>query len=197
MLPAYVSSLRKHATQQQFWREQEDFEDYTSGWDQYSAAFAATHGRMPVIYDLFCGEGGFSRGARAAGCACYGFDVNSRCRARYESEPSLVEPRAADSGMIFVTADVMSPEFWTELRKGTEGKYGHLPAPDIIHASPPCNVYSRLQHMRASEAGETPTSQADTTTIDHIMRNLRALEMHFQAVHQKPHRTQDKIGRAS
>ena len=186
VLPAYVSSLRKHATQQQFWREQEDFEDYTSGWDQYSAAFAATHGRMPVIYDLFCGEGGFSRGARAAGCACYGFDVNSRCRARYESEPSLVEPRAADSGMIFVTADVISPEFWTELRKGTEGKYGHLPAPDIIHASPPCNVYSRLQHMRAPEAGETPTSRTDTTTIDHIMRNLRALEMHFQAVHQKP-----------
>ena len=45
------------------------FEQIAEHWDQYVGAFTMTHGRAPVLYDLYCGEGGYSRGARASGCA--------------------------------------------------------------------------------------------------------------------------------
>ena len=181
-LPAYISSLGKHASQQQFWREQEEFEGYSAGWGQYSEIFAATHGRLPVVYDLFCGEGGYSRGARAAGCKCIGFDKNPNCKSRYESEPCRGPLSTADSGMIFVLADVKTAEFWHELAKGPEGRYGHLPPPDVIHASPPCNVFSRLKGMRPSLAKPTE----GTTSIDEVVEHLRSLEAHFLATYQRP-----------
>lgn len=57
-----------------------------------------------------CGEGGYdSRGAREAGCLCYGFGHNGNMRARYESDPPDAKGAACPSGMHFVLADVMSP----------------------------------------------------------------------------------------
>ena len=172
MLPGRIAALREMVTRQEFWAEQQTFEEYASGWEDYVEIFEATHGRAPVLYDFYCGEGGFSRGARASGAQCIGFDNDTARRAHYELEPSAAGP-ATPSGMTFVQADLENEEFWTELRK-PNGRYAHLPKPDMIHASPPCNQYSKARHM-----GLAPPAPDNLCAIDQVIRRLRQLEQHF------------------
>ena len=90
-----------------FWEEQQAFDQELEDWALYVEIFSQTHGRAPILYDFFCGEGGFSRGARAAGCDCYGFDNATACKLRYENEPNPCG-ETAPSFMTFVTADLES-----------------------------------------------------------------------------------------
>ena len=177
-LPDRIMALKAHVTQHQFWREQEDFEKVAEHWDQYVSAFTMTHGHAPVLYDLYCGEGGYSRGARASGCECYGFDNKPSCRQQYEHEPGVDGKQP--SCMTFIEADVNSAEFWLELCK-PDGRYSHLPLPDIIHASPPCIDFTRVTNM-----GKPDTSATDTGSIDALIRRLRELETRVRASSSRP-----------
>eukprot|EP00965_Chrysotila_dentata_P091651 3026021-Pleurochrysis_carterae.AAC.6 len=49
-------------------------------WERYVTTFRTIYGRPPVVYDLFCGEGTFSRGAVLAGAQVIGFDIQDRPR---------------------------------------------------------------------------------------------------------------------
>ena len=148
-----------------FWKEQREFANYTAHMDRYVEVFESTFHRPPVVYDLCCGEGGWSRGARAGGGECYGFDKDLSCKQRYETEFGA-DPVGLPSGMTFIHADVLVDQFWRDLSAGAEGPYGHLPAPDIIHMSPPCAILSRL----ASLGGEAP--RQNTFTIDWCIKQL-------------------------
>ena len=136
-LPNHVTALGQMVTQGGFWREQETFDDTARAWEQYVSMFQETYQREPVVWDLCCGEGGYSRGAREAGCLCYGFDHNGNLRARYENDPPDATGATCPSGMHFVLADVLSDQFWEELGKKDGGMYSHIPRPDIISVSPP------------------------------------------------------------
>ncbi len=84
-----VPHLRESVTKEDFWTEQKDFDDYAHGWEVYSDICQNTHERKPVLWDLCCGEGGFSRGAQYSGFDCYGFDKKETCAHRYEHDPSI------------------------------------------------------------------------------------------------------------
>ena len=85
------------------------------------------------------------------------------------------------SGMTFTTADVLSDEFWEELKKGKAGKYGHLPPPDIVSASPPCNGFTRLPWIGGSE----PTAPLGKDLVDRVVGRLHALQQH-RKMHGEP-----------
>ena len=70
-LPRAIAELQHAVHETQFWREQENSEMLMQQWQHYVDIFIATHGRAPVLYDLYCGEGGMSRGARAGGGLCW------------------------------------------------------------------------------------------------------------------------------
>ena len=146
----------------------------------YVDIFISTYGRLPVEYReymtcIYCGDGGFSRGARLAGCECYGFDVNTACRSRYETEPSP-NGTPTPSCMRFIKADVDSDQFWRELEEGCVGD-AKLPTPDIIHCSPPCASYSKAPSMKSErERPDEHTMQS----IDRLIRRLRTFERHMR-----------------
>ena len=58
----------------------------------------ATLGDGPVVYDLYCGEGGFSRGARLMGARCYGFDKVNGMRHAYENDPAEADKALSPPG---------------------------------------------------------------------------------------------------
>lgn len=84
------SSLVAEQTQclNSFFARQQAFEEEMDGWEVYADIFYKLHKRRPVLYDLYCGGGGYSRGARLQGVDCYGFDVKNACKADYERDPS-------------------------------------------------------------------------------------------------------------
>eukprot|EP00965_Chrysotila_dentata_P164431 5429159-Pleurochrysis_carterae.AAC.1 len=53
-------------------------EEEMQHWERYVRVFRTTHGRAPVMYDLFCGEGTMGRGAILAGAEVIGFDIARR-----------------------------------------------------------------------------------------------------------------------
>eukprot|EP00965_Chrysotila_dentata_P248345 6208278-Pleurochrysis_carterae.AAC.1 len=55
-----------------------EFEEEMQHLERYVSAFRATHGRAPVMYDMFCGEGTMGRGAILAGADVIGFDIARR-----------------------------------------------------------------------------------------------------------------------
>ena len=153
-----------------FWEEQQAFDQELEDWALYVEIFSQTHGRAPILYDFFCGEGGFSRGARAAGCDCYGFDNATACKLRYENEPNPCG-ETAPSFMTFVTADLESQSFWDTLLAKIQS--GVLPMPDLIHASPPCAPFTRMTCMNNGQSSATTT---ELTSIDRLLRRLRTFE---------------------
>ena len=141
-LNALISEVGNAVSDTPFWQEQKEFNDSQEKWEDYVSIFYATYHRAPVVLDLYCGEGGYSRGARAAGCDCFGVDINSACRSRYETEPCTNGDRPP-SCMSFYQADVTTDRFWRDLAMGYINGL-QVPVPDLIHASPPCTPYSRL-----------------------------------------------------
>ena len=179
--------MKESLSQESFWQEQKEFEEYAHDWNIYSDIFQSTHGRRPVLWDLCCGEGGYSRGAQFSGFDCYGFDSNPACKHRYESDLAGKGPENA-TGMTFHTADVLTDEFWEKLTD-TGGELGNIPRPDVIHASPDCRPYSRLRTLAVGGSppdgssgpdddslGSTAAKLADTWTIDYLLRKLKGYE---------------------
>ena len=165
-----IQLLRETVRQQEFWDEQLQFDKYVHQWDVYSDIFQQTANRKPILWDLCCGEGGYSRGARHGGFECYGFDVKEACRTRYENDPTV--DGTTRSGMVFTTADIMKPEFWYQLTLGKKGTFSHIPAPDVIHVSPDCVAYSHLRKLGSA------ADQGSTETIDFVIRQLKKYERH-------------------
>lgn len=82
------------------------------------------HSEKPLLYDVFCGAGGTSKGYQKAGFYVVGVD----------SEP---QPRFI--GDEFIQMDAF--DFFEQLH---DGKY---PTPALISTSPPCQDYTRLRFM--------------------------------------------------
>ena len=85
-LPTRIAKLRTLVEQEDFHREQREFELHCRAWESAVDAFETVNGHAPVLYDLCCGEGGYSHGARVSGVRCYGFDIQSKYRRRYEGD---------------------------------------------------------------------------------------------------------------
>ncbi len=82
------------------------------------------HGEKPLLYDVYCGAGGTSKGYQEAGFYVVGID----------SEP---QPRYI--GDVFIQMDAF--DFFMKLH---EGDY---PSPTLISTSPPCQDYTKLRFM--------------------------------------------------
>ena len=179
-LEGLTCELRRVVENQSFWQEQKRFDAELSDWQLYVDIFHTTHGRMPVIYDLYCGEGGFSRGARATGCECHGFDVSSACRHRYESEPTSTG-QPAPSCMTFHCADISQTQFWDELATLTVNGLP-IPRPDMIHCSPPSAPYARTVQL----SGATPPTSSDLNTLNQLIARLKGFEQLMRAKDGRP-----------
>ena len=98
-------------------------------WIQYVKVFRSTFGRRPVLYDLFCGEGTFARGAVAAGCEVHGFDWMTKAytfgKATQPRTGQSRFERAPIPTMHFHQQDLEDERFWHHL--GTHGHVFFLP----------------------------------------------------------------------
>jgi DNA (cytosine-5)-methyltransferase 1 len=92
-------------------------------------------GSRPILLDLFCGAGGASEGYHRAGFDVYGVDHESQPRYPFH----------------FVKADAV--RYLQLLLAGDYEGTGGLFLDDIvaIHASPPCQAYSRMNRAVKSE----------------------------------------------
>ena len=167
-----VMALKATAQKEDFWREQHEFDEYVHEWEIYSDIFQATHNRKPVLWDLCCGEGGYSRGAQTSGLECHGFDLKPECKHRYEHDPAP-EGQEMLTSMHFHEADILTDAFWDTLM--ASDKTSLIPLPDIIHISPPCSQYSRLSAV----GGDRPLD--GTWTLNFLIRKLKAYARHCEA----------------
>ena len=86
----------------------------------------------PVALDLYCCAGGAAMGYHRAGFDVLGVDINPQPRYPFE----------------FIKADAMSvmgQGSWSELWADWLTQF------DAIHASPPCQAYSKAQRLRKRE----------------------------------------------
>ena len=138
------------AKDEQFATEQQDAELEHTHWEQYVKCFRATYDRAPVIYDLFCGEGGYSRGAALAGCTVIGFDKRPQPHTYGQMATSRLQgsnhfEREAIPGMTYDRRDVLAKEFKHELM--SMGHIHNHPPPDVIHASPECTSHTIINKL--------------------------------------------------
>ena len=96
---------------------------------------------MPVLLDLFCGAGGCSVGYHRAGFDIVGVDIKAQPNYPFD----------------FQQADAF--EYVLELAGYANGLY------DAIHASPPCQRYSRLFTTMEDRRGEHPDHVAKTREL--------------------------------
>ena len=165
-----IEVLRKLATATEFSKERQRYEEIQDYWQQYVSAFETSYGRKPVLYDLYCGEGCYTRGARLAGVECYGIDSDNKCRQRYETDYALRQK--PPTGSKFACEDLSKPEFWDQM--SARGRYGTFPAPDVIHASPPCTAFSRLTAL-GPQGGSTDSGIEKRNEISQLLERLVAL----------------------
>lgn len=85
------------------------------------------------LLDLFCGAGGAAMGYARAGFEVVGVDIRPQPHYPFE----------------FIQADAL--EFCVE--------HGH--EFDVIHASPPCQAYSRLEHVVRARLGDAAPPRVD------------------------------------
>ena len=153
-----------------FHREQREFEKVQGHWEWYAEVFIATHGRLPVLYDFYCGEGGYSRGARITGARCFGFDKEVKFAKKYESEPVRLpggHSSTVTSGMTFYQCDLSDETLWAELLR--TGSIKGLPPPDIIHASPPCQCFTKLNNL---SPGQSDRLSGQRQVLDYLIDRL-------------------------
>ena len=164
--------VRTSAFNSDFIAERRAAEDELNHWQQYVTAFRNTHGRTPVVYDLFCGEGLMSTGAVMAGCEVYGFDKNQRPYTYgYHAIGRLSNghyDRIEIPEMRYQVCDI-NEQFWENLC--ASGRYQDLPPPDFVHASPPCAPYSPLRGLPNAKAQEP---QQVTSTLRALARYAKA-----------------------
>ena len=143
-VPLRMCVLQRYVELEPFHQKQRQFELYQSKLEAYVVTFRATMGRSPVYYDLYCGEGWMSRGARQAGFRCFGFDIDASVGGRYEEEPCLDgsgHHALSASDMKFTCADPDGAWFWENLNTGA---FLDLPPPDVINVNPPYVDYSNV-----------------------------------------------------
>jgi DNA (cytosine-5)-methyltransferase 1 len=90
----------------------------------------------PRLLDLFCGAGGAAVGYARAGFDVVGVDIRPQPRYPFEFEQ-------ADA--LEVLRDLVERD-WYRL-----GPHAHLSDFDAIHASPPCQAYSKTQQLRGRQ----------------------------------------------
>lgn len=95
----------------------------------------------PLCLDMFCGGGGAGMGYYRAGYDVVGCDLND--------QPDYPFP--------FVRADALAPPF-------------DLSRFDLIHASPPCQAYSRAGHLTKAQGG----TQSDVDLVGATRAMLKA-----------------------
>lgn len=109
---------------------------------------------MPRLLDTFCKAGGATRGYQMAGFEVVGVDI---------------EPQPHYCGDAFILAnalDVLYALAHGDCWADSTGRVWHLEDFDAIHASPPCQLFSRTGAMRRDYAKEhyvdllTPTRAA-------------------------------------
>ena len=158
------ATARWEAQEEDFAKERDQAALHLSHWAQYAQIFRATYGRSPVLYDLYCGGGGFGRGAARAGFEVVGFDIKPRSNAygRQGLGRTLGNQflRQTIRGMHYDQVDLSSAEFWDSMM--TKGRAFDWPPPDVIHASPPCAPHSSLRHLPLRE-GKIEESQLAST----------------------------------
>ena len=154
-----------------FQRERAAADNHLDHWAQYVRTFESTYGRPPVLYDLYCGGGGFSRGAARAGFKVVGIDIRDKPSAygrrglsRTLSNQFL---RETIQGMHYHQADVEKDDFWNWMMSQTR-LHPDLPPPDVIHASPPCSPHSALRHLPLAD-GKIPESSL-RTVVDRLVK---------------------------
>lgn len=81
----------------------------------------------PLLLDLFCGAGGAAMGYHRAGFEVVGIDIKHQPRYPFA----------------FRRGDAMQPSDWLEALNGRW--------PDAIHASPPCQAYTKAWRIRAND----------------------------------------------
>lgn len=91
---------------------------------------AIVKGDRPLLLDLFCRAGGISRGAQNAGFVAYGVDI---------------ERQRHYIGDWFYQGDAL--DFLRRLIAGETVGGLSLADVDAIHASPPCQDYSKTRHL--------------------------------------------------
>jgi DNA (cytosine-5)-methyltransferase 1 len=84
--------------------------------------------RKPLLYDVFCGAGGCTKGYQKAGFYVIGVDIN-------------LQPNYCGDEFIKMDAFVF-------LRKLLNGEYQ---IPSVIHCSPPCQGYTRLKALTGKD----------------------------------------------
>ena len=169
-----VLVLKDAIKNEAFWEEQREFDEYVHEWGIYTDIFRTTHDRQPVLWDLCCGEGGYSRGAQASGLECHGFDSQPACQHRYENDPAPAG-HTMPTGMTFYAADILTDTFWEELMDVQAPST--IPPPDVIHVSPPCSPYSRLTAVGGSDQSQ------NTWTLNFLIRKLKAYASHCASHH--------------
>ncbi len=114
-------------------------------------AFPPGYDYRPTVLDFFCGAGGASYGYVKAGFRVIGFDTDSLMLKRYPWESYQVDARTVlDHLVVF--------GFWKGIR---------LEDVVLIHASPPCEGYSKTARIGNADAAEM--------LIDYIRDDLLAL----------------------
>lgn len=105
----------------------------------------------PRLLDLFCGAGGSAKGYQDVGFYVVGVDI--------EEQPNYC-------GDEFVQADALDllAGAWTE----------DLREFDLIHASPPCQAYSRITRVHALHPDLVASTRdmLDTTGVPYVIENV-------------------------
>eukprot|EP00965_Chrysotila_dentata_P252400 6210656-Pleurochrysis_carterae.AAC.3 len=82
-------------------------------WERYMTVFRNLHGRSPVVYDLLCRHGTFSRGAVLAGAQVIGFNIQDTPRTfeiRAVSRLGGVHHARNIRGLSFLSIDLLGAE---------------------------------------------------------------------------------------
>ena len=159
-----------------FYREQRIFDDMMQHYSLYVKTFVNTYDRPPVVYDLFCCEGGMSRGFRDAGYEVYGFEINDKFQDYYITDPNPHGGRHP-SLMTFMNCDCNSDTFWHEMN--TKGCYQELPIPDVINAGPPCQGHSRLGKISHELANKLSNKRGEEL-LSKTITKLQTLTQQFK-----------------
>ena len=92
----------------------------------------------PRLLDLFCNEGGATRGYQQAGFHVTGVDI--------EPQPNYI-------GDEFIQADAMTFP---------------LDGYQVVHASPPCQLYTRAGHLRDAQGGTSDAEDLLVPTLERL-----------------------------